>query len=177
MMLDIFINNLPSHTVSDCTSEISVFPKLSRPKPRLHTRQLAEQFPRTYAFYYTNHFPYRKLRGKWHQDMYMINRYFHFLNLYPVFFAYLFDKLFRSLPYRFVPKYLLPIFRAPYQMIYCVVNRMTRPLQTQTLFYTISAQGPMWIRESSRLPYNPPRKACIPPCGKPRGILQRVSWK
>jgi hypothetical protein len=51
MMLDIFINDLPSHTVSDRTGEISVFPKLTGPKPFLDARELAEQFPRTYALY------------------------------------------------------------------------------------------------------------------------------
>jgi hypothetical protein len=60
-------------------------------------------------------------------------------------------------------------------MVYRVVDRMTRPLQAHALFYNITTQGPMRIRESSRLPYNPPRKACIPPRGKPRGILQRFS--
>ena len=175
MMLDIFIYDLPSHTVSDCTGKVSVFPKLTRPKTFLDARELAEQFPRTYALDYPHHLTYRKLRWKRHQQMHMVNRYFHFLYLYSVFFTYLSYELFRSSPYRFIRKYLLPIFRAPHQMVYRVVDRMTRPLQCHALFYTITAQGPMRIRESSRLPYYPPRKACIPPRGKPRGILQKLS--
>jgi len=169
MMLYIFINYLPRHTVSNCTSEVPIFPKLSRPKLFFDARQLAKQFPRTYAFYYPNHLAYRTLRGKRYQQMHMINGYFHFLYLYPVSLAYFFYKLFRALPYPFILKYLLPIFRAPYQMVCCVVDRMTRPLQSHASCYNITTQGPVWIRESSRLPYNPPRKACIHPRGKPSG--------
>jgi hypothetical protein len=169
MMLYIFINDLPRHTVSDCSSEVSIFPKLARPKLFFDARELAEQCSRTYAFYYPNHLTYRTLRWKRYQQMHMINSYFHFLNLYSVFIAYFFYKLFRSLPYRFVLKYLLPIFRAPYQMVCRVVDRMTRPLQSHASCYNIITQGPMWIRETSRLPYNPLGKACIHPRGKPTG--------
>ena len=175
MMLDIFIDNLPSHTVSNRAGEVSVLPKLARPKPPSDSRELSEQFSRTYAFYCPNHLAYRKLGWKRHKHMYMIYCYFHFLYLYFVFFAYLFYNLFRSFPYRVIMKYLLSIFWAPYQMVSRVVDCMTRPFQCHASFYTITMQGPMWKRETSRLPYNPPRKACIPPRGKPRGILQRFS--
>ncbi len=174
-MLNIFFDQLPSHTVSDCAGEVPIFPELTRPEPLLDSRKLAEQFPCTNALYCSNHLAYRKSWRKRYQQMHMINGYFHLLDLYPIFIANFFDELFRSFPYVFFLEYLLPIFRAPYQMIYRVVDRMTRPLQSHASCYTIPAQGPMWIRESSRLPYNPPRKACIPPRGKPRGILQRYS--
>src|SRR3990172_8024068 len=148
MMLDIFINDLPSHTVSNRPGEVSVFPKLTCPKPFFDSRELAEQFPRTYALYYPNHLAYRKLWGKRYQHVHMVDSYFHLHYFYPVFFAYFFYHRSRSLPYLSLFKYLLPVFWAPYQMVHCVVDRMTRPFQCHALFYTISAQGPMRIRET-----------------------------
>jgi hypothetical protein len=58
-----------------------------------------------------------------------------------MFVAYFPDYLYRSYPYLFFCKYLLPIFRAPYQMVYRVVDRMTRPLQSHASFYTTARMG------------------------------------
>jgi hypothetical protein len=175
MMLNIFFDQLPSHTVSYGARKVSVFPKFSRPKPFLDSRELAEQFSCTNTFYYPYHLTNRKPWGKRCQQMHMINRHFHLFNLYLILIAYLFDYLLRSFPYVFVLKYRFPIFWAPYQMVHRIVDRMTRPLHSHVSCYTITTQGPMWIRETSRLPYNPLGKACIHPRGKPRGILQRLS--
>jgi hypothetical protein len=71
-------------------------------------------------------------------------------------------KLFRSLPYFRILKYCLASFRTPYQVVHHVVDRMTRPLECHTFMLYHTTQGSLWIRETSRLPYNPLVKACIP---------------
>jgi len=178
MMLDILINDLASQMVSDRPNKIPIFPKFSRPQPLLQSRKHAEQFSCTYALYCPNHLTYRMLWRKRYQYMYMILCYFHLIYLKSIIFTYLPYQLFRTFPYLFTNKYLFPIFRAPYQMVCCVIYRMTRPLQSHASCYTISSQGPLWIRETSRLPYNPLGMACIHPRGKPRGILQisSLTW-
>jgi hypothetical protein len=177
MMLDIFVDNLPSHTVSDCAGEVAVFPKFSCPKAFPYPREFAEQFSRTNAFYCSNHLANRPLRWKRYQYVYMILCHFHFLYLKSILFRYLPDQLSRSFPYLQLTKYALPIFRAPHQMVYRVVNRMTRPLQSHAYLYTILRKGLCGLGRLSRLPNNPPGKACIHPRGKPRSILQSFSLK
>ena len=71
----------------------------------------------------------------------MIHCYFHFHYFHSIFVAYFLDQLFRSFPYLIVNKYLLPIFWTPYQMIYRVIDRMTRPPQSHALCYTTSLKG------------------------------------
>lgn len=58
MMLDIFFNHLTSHTVSDRSCKIPIFPYLSRPKLPLQIRKLAEQLPRSYTLNDSYHVPY-----------------------------------------------------------------------------------------------------------------------
>lgn len=175
VMLDVFLNDLPSHTVANCASEVSVLPQLSGPQPLLQPRELAEQLPRTDALYYPDHLPDGPSGRKRYQDVYMILCYFYFSYLQSILLAYLPYHLFRSSPYFFFSEYIFPTFRTPYQMVYRIVDLMTRPLQSHASFYPIVSQGPIRIRETSRLPYNPPCKACIHPRGKPRGILQSFS--
>lgn len=141
MMFYIFINYLPSHTVSHCASKIPVFPELARPKPFLDPRKLSKQLPGTYTLYYPNHLPNRIFRWKRYQYMHMICRYFHLLYFHSIFFAYFSNQLFRSFLYLFIFKYLLPIFWTPYQMICCIIDRMTRPPHSHTFCYTTSRLG------------------------------------
>ena len=141
MMLNVFINYLPSHSVAHCSGEIPIFPQFASPQSLLYPRKRSKQLPRTYTLYHTYHLPYRILRRKRYQYMHMISCYFHLLYFHPIFTAYLFNQLFRSFPYLLVCKYLLPIFRTPYQMICRFVDRMTRPPQSHTYCYTISYKG------------------------------------
>lgn len=177
MMFDIFINDLPSQPVSDCTSEVAVFPKLARPKPFLNPRELAEQFSRAYALYCSYHLTDRTLWWKRYQYMHMILRHFHFLYLKSILLAYFPNQLSRSFPYLLLHKYVLSIFWTPHQVVHGVVDRMTRPLQSHAYLYTTLRKGLCGLGRLSRLPNNPPGKACIHPRGKPRGILQSFSLK
>ena len=71
----------------------------------------------------------------------MIGRYFYFFYYHPIVFAYFFDQLLRFFLYLFALKYLLTIFRTPYQMLCRMVDLMTRPQQSHALCYTTSLKG------------------------------------
>jgi hypothetical protein len=140
-MLNVFINNLPSHTVSHCSGEIPIFPQFACPQSLLYPRKLTKQLPSTYTFYHPYHLSYRIFRRKRYQYMYMIYCHFHLLYLHSILFADFFDQLFRSFPYLIFNKYLPPIFWTPYQMVCRIKDRMTRPPQSHALCYTTSRMG------------------------------------
>jgi len=176
MMLDITLDNLTSHPVSDRPGKISVLPQLPRPQSLFHARELAEQSPRTNTFYNPYHVPNRPSRRKRDEDMHMFLRHFHFDDFKSVLLAYLPNQLFRSFLDLRPLKYIFSIFRTPDQVITRVVDRMTRPLEGHALF--ISHQRARAYADKGDFPVpliNPLGAACIPPRGKPRGILQRVS--
>ena len=172
MMLDIFLNDLPSHTVPDRAGEVSVLPQLTGPQSLLQARELTEQLPRAYALYDPDHLSDGPSWRKRYQNMYMVLCYLHFRYLNSILGSYLPNYLFRSFPYLLCSEYILPAFRTPYQMIIRVVDRMTRSLQCHASFYPIASQGPGRIRATSRLPYNPPRKACIHPVASHRAFCK-----
>lgn len=78
MMLDILLNDLPSHTIADRAGEISVLPQLASPQSFLQSRELAEQLPRADALYNPNHLSDGPSGRKRYQNMYMVLCYFHF---------------------------------------------------------------------------------------------------
>ena len=175
-MRDISFDNLTSHSVPDCSGEISILPQFSRPQSLFQARELAEQSPRAMAFNYPHHVTNRPSRRKRDQYVDMLSAYFRFDNFETIILAYLPDQLFRSFLNLLPLKYILPIFRAPHQVVARIVDRMTRPLKAHALY--ISYQRARAYADKGAFPVpliNPLGAACIPPRGKPRGILQRVS--
>ena len=57
MVLDILDDHVPSHSVSDCPGEVSVFPQLATPEPLLEPRELAKQSPPALALDDSHNFP------------------------------------------------------------------------------------------------------------------------
>ena len=141
MMLYIFIDNLPSQTVSYCPRKISVFPQFPLPQFPLDSRILTKQLSCANTLQYPNHLPNCIFRMKRHQEMNMIYCYFHLLNFNIVLLTDFAHELFRSLPDLRFFKYLLTIFRTPYQVVCGVVDRMTRPFQCHASCYTILRKG------------------------------------
>jgi hypothetical protein len=175
-MLDIPGDHVPSHPVSDCACEISVFPQLPAPQPLLQSRELAEQPPSTVAFDYPHDLPYRSRRRERHQKMDMLFHKLHFQYLDVVRLADLPYHLFRSFP-NFDPlEDLLPVLRTPHQMIARVVDRMTRPLDAHALSISHRRARPYADKGGFPAPLitSPAGHAFIPR-GKPRGILQRFA--
>jgi hypothetical protein len=175
-MLDIPGYHVPSHPVSDCTSEISVFPQLPAPQPLLQSRELAEQPPPTVAFDYPHDLPYRSRWRERHQKMDVLFQELHFQDLDVIRLADLPYHLFRSFPNLHPLEDLLPVLRTPHQMIARVVDRMTRPLDAHALFiphrraraYADKGDFPVPLITLSALHAFIPR-------GKPRGIVQRFA--
>lgn len=174
MMLDILLNDLPSHTIADRAGEISVLPQLASPQSFLQSRELAEQLPRADALYNPNPSPMDR-RGE--NDTRIC-----------IWFSATSISVISIHTRRISPELLVPL--APvslFQRIYPSDASDTIPSgsscrrphdSTSSVPCFIlhhCPQGPMRIRETSRLPYNPPCKACIHPRGKPRGILQSIS--
>ena len=175
-MLDIPGYHVPSHPVSDCTSEISVFPQLPAPQPLLQSRELAEQPPPTVAFDYPHDLPYRSRWRERYQKMDVLFQELHFQDLDVIRLADLPDHLFRSFPNLHPLEDLLPVLRTPHQMIARVVDRMTRPLDAHALFIPHRRARAYADKGGFPAPLitSPARHAFIPR-GKPRGILQRFA--
>ena len=175
MMLDILGNHVPSHPVSDCPSEISVFPQFPTPQPLLQSWELAEQPPSTVALNNPHNFPYRPRWPKRYQKMNVFFHDLHLHNFYAVRLADLPYHLSRSFPDLLPLKDLLPIFRTPHQMISRVVDRMTRPLDAHALFISQCRARAYVDKGDFPVPLIiPPARHVFIPRGKPRGTLQRI---
>ena len=133
-MLDISFNHLLSHSVTDCSGEISVFPQLPRPQSLFQSGELAEQSPPTVALDNSDNLSNRPGRRERNQNVYVFQAHFQFDNCKPIVLTYFPDQLFRSSLYLRPLKYILPIFRTPYQMVTRIINRMTRPLEPHASF-------------------------------------------
>jgi len=132
-MLDISFNHLPSHSVTNCPGEISVFPQLPRPQSLFQPGELAEQSPPTVALDDSDHFSNRPGRRERDQNLNMLHAHFQFDNFKSIVLTYLPDQLFRSFLNLHPLKYILPIFRTPDQMVTRIIDRMTRPLEPHAL--------------------------------------------
>jgi hypothetical protein len=153
MMLDIFLNHLTSHSVTNRAGKITILPQLTTPKTPFERRELAEQLPCANAFDDTNHFTDRTFRGKRKQNMYMVQRNLKLNDLKAISLAYFTDQLFRSSLQLRTLKKLLTILRTPNQMVTRVVDRMTRSFYTHTSFYiTALSKGLGRIRGTLRSP-------------------------
>ena len=129
-MLDILDNHIPSHSVSDCPGEVSVFPQLPAPEPLLEPRELAKQPTPAQALDNPHDLPYRPRWRERYQQMDVVFHDLHLHNLDTIRLTDLPHHLFRSFPDLLSLEDLLPVFRTPHQMVACVVDRMTRPSQS-----------------------------------------------
>jgi hypothetical protein len=126
MMLNIFLNHITSHAVAHGASEVPVFPQLSSPQSSSQPRELAEQLPRTNAFDGPYHLTDRSLRRKRHKYMNMLGFHLHLDDLKVIFLTNPPDQASRSFPYVLSFKNLFSILGTPYQVVACIINRMTR---------------------------------------------------
>ena len=126
-------NVIPYHIIgnlfSNCSVEISLFPKVASPKLILNFRELVKNLAARYTLYYPYHFRYRVSWGKRNQYVNVI-----FSHCTSIYFkikmtGYFIKKLFYSWLNVF-NKYLFPIFRAPDQMVFGFINRMACSFDT-----------------------------------------------
>jgi len=126
MILDILLNQISSHLVSHCPRKIPILPKFSSPQLFLHLRELTKNLTRRYTLQHPNHVCYRIPRWKTQKYMNMIRSYSHLLHLKPMVRCNLQKNLSNSFANIFS---LNPfaVFGRPYQVVFCVVNRMGTP--------------------------------------------------
>ena len=99
-MLYIFPYNIVCNLFSNCSVEISLFPKVASPKLFLYFRELFKDFTARYAFDYPNHSRYRVSWGKRNQYVNMIFRYFTSIYFKIKMTCYFKEKLLHSWDFR-----------------------------------------------------------------------------
>jgi hypothetical protein len=134
MVNNVLLDNIPSHSVSDCAHEISILPQLPAPQSLFQTRELAKQSPPDVAFDNPNDLPYRSRWRERDQEMNVFFHDFHFQNLDAIRPANLLDHLPCSFPDLGPLEDVFPVFGAPGQMVRTVVARMTRPFERHALY-------------------------------------------
>ena len=147
MITDIFSDNLSRHLIADRSDEIAIFPKFTTPKMFLYFRMLSENHTRTDTLQHPNNFRNAVTRGKRQKYMHVIVSYFHRVYLETMGICYLLKYLLHVLSY-VSTKYPLPILRRPYQMIFCVINRMRCSLESHALnitHITLPSAGKLFI--------------------------------
>jgi len=125
MILNVFPYYIVCNLFSNCSVEITLFPKMASPKFIPNLRKLFENLTARYAFDYPNHFRYRVPWGKRNQYVNVIFRYFTSIYFKIKMTCYFKKKLLYSWLNFFI-KDLFSIFRAPNQMIFGFINRMAR---------------------------------------------------
>jgi hypothetical protein len=126
MILDIPLDQICSHLVSNRPRKISILPKFSSPQLLLHFWKLIKNLTRRYTLQHPNHVSYRIPRRKTQKYMNMIRSYSHLLDFKPMVRPNLRENLSNSSPNIFS---LNPfaVFWRPYHVVFRVVNRMCTP--------------------------------------------------
>ena len=109
---------------SNCSVEVSLFPKMTTPKLFLNLWKFFEDLTTRYTFQNAYHFGYRISGRERQKYMDMIFRYFTSVDLKIKMLCYLNKKFFNSI-LDVKCKNLFPVFRTPDQMIFRFINRMT----------------------------------------------------
>ena len=126
MILDIPLDQICSHLVSNRPRKISILPKFSSPQLLLHFWKLIKNLTRRYTLQHPNHVSYRIPRWKTLKDMNMIRSHSRLLNFKPMVRRNV-RKDFPHSPSNIFSLNPFAVFRRPYQVVLCVVNRMWTP--------------------------------------------------
>jgi hypothetical protein len=126
MILDVLLDQIRSHLVSNRPRKISILPKLPSPQLLLHFWKLIKNLTRRYTLQHPNHVSYRIPRWKTQKYMNMIRSYSRLLDLKPMVRPNLRKDLSNPFPniFSFNP---FAVFWRPYQVVFRVVNRMCTP--------------------------------------------------
>lgn len=126
IILNIPLNHICTHLVSNRLRKISILPKFSSPQLLFHLWKLIKNLTRQYTLQHPNQVSYRIPRWKTQNYMNMIWSYSHLLDFKPMVPPYLQENLSNSSPNTFS---LNPfsVFWRPYQLVFRVVNPMCTP--------------------------------------------------
>ena len=124
MIFDVTLDQIRRHLIPHCSDKISVLPKLSSPQLPLHFRKFFKHFTcrntLQHPYYLGNRISWRKTQ----EQVHMVRRHPHFLNLKPMALRNLRKYLSYSPPY-ITSLNPFPVLGCPHQMIFRIVNRMS----------------------------------------------------
>ena len=149
VMINIFFSHIVSHPVSYRFLKISVLPQFPSPQLPLQRCELPLQFPITVTRDCPDHLSNRPLYRKRKQYVSMIHCHLQLHNRKTLLLIDLPYQLLHSHPYISPFKYPFPILRAPLQLITCIVDRMTRSLDSHAPVYHNTSQGPRLNKEDA----------------------------
>jgi hypothetical protein len=147
MVFNIISDHLCGYFVANCSSKISVFPKLSTPQLFLYIRMFLKYCTGTDALEHPYHLGYGIPRGKGQKDMDMVLCGLKGIDLKLVVYGNLLKDLFRSFSQSSTQD-PLSIFRSPYQMVFRVIDRMAGSLQFHVVgiaYLSLPSAGELFI--------------------------------
>jgi len=124
MVLDIFFDKIFCYFVSHCSSKVTIFPKFASPQFLFYIRENLENLSCRSSLESLHYLRDRISRWKSQKYVHMILSNFHCLYLKFIRRRNLFENCLNKFP-KISPQYPFPIFRGPYQMVSCIVHRMT----------------------------------------------------
>ena len=135
MIFDVALDQIRRDFIPHGPGKIPILPEFSSPKLFLHFRKSLKYLTRRntlqHPYYPCNRISWRKT----HEYMNMIRCHSHLLNLktiilcnFPQYLSRLIPNIFSLNPF--------PIFRRPYQVIFCIVNSVSSSSDTHAVSYT-----------------------------------------
>ncbi len=135
MIFDVALDQIRRDFIPHGPGKIPILPEFSSPKLFLHLRKFLKYLTRRNTLQHSYHPRNRIPRRKSYEYMNMIRCHSHLLNLktiilcnFPKYLSRLIPDIFSLNPF--------PIFRCPYQVIFCIVNSVSSSSDTHAVSYT-----------------------------------------
>src|SRR4030042_347088 len=135
MIFDVALDQTRRDFIPHGPRKIPILPEFSSPKLFLHLRKSLKYLTRRNTLQHSYHFRNRIPRWKTHEYMNRIRCHFHLLNLKTIILCNFSKYLSRLIP-DICSLNPFPIFRCPYQMIFCIVNSVSSSSDTHAVSYT-----------------------------------------
>ena len=124
VILNVFLDNIFCHFISNCANKISIFPKFPSPQFFLNFRVILEYLLGRFTLKSLHYFRYRIPRWKTQKYMNMVLCYFHSLYFKLIGDGYFFKTFFKKFS-DITSQYPFSVFGSPNQMIPGIIYRMT----------------------------------------------------
>ena len=132
MFLNVLLNNIVCDLLTNSSKKVALFPKMASPKLFPYARVFFQYFTARYAFQNGHRLRNTIAWRKRYQKMYMIFRYLTLLYFEVKLTGDFIEKGFY--PFTHLPcQYSFSVFRAPYQMVRRLINRMACSSQCHTV--------------------------------------------
>ena len=124
MVLDIFFDKIFCYFVPHCSDKVTIFPKFASPQFLFYFREDLKNLSCRSPLKSLHYLRDRISRWKSQKYMHMIFSNFHCLYLKIIRRCDFFENCLNKFS-KITPQYPFPIFRGPYQMVSCIVHRIT----------------------------------------------------